>query len=261
MSHKKTYVFWFLLGVGSFCFGQAKAVNPPNGSGNFLAEEEVSNPNWPAAGFHYSKLLLDGPSAAHYQALGELFFSESYPKHASFYFELASTLDPQNEEVKAAWQKAQDRINYLEERFFEFSEKAGVDNDPTYFGRIAAIRFHLGDRREGIRILKDALGTFNRDGRLMPLVGTFQKQMQTEGYAVQGLYSQFQKALEAKDVKKATNLLGQISFISLGHTQILDLLEMTEKAFPKKLNEESAVLLTEFSRQFNQIDLPKKKSE
>lgn len=214
------------------------------------------NQAWPLAGFHYSKLLLEGPSSSHYTELGRLFFEESYPKHASFYFELASAMDPENQDLKDEWQKAQDRINYLEERFHMFSEKAGTENDPTYYGRLAAIRFHMGDRREGIRILKNALRDYNRDSRLLPLVGAFQKQLQVEGQAAQALYGEFKKAKEQKNLERATNLLGQISFLSLGHTQVVSLLNEADEAFPGKINQESALLLMEFSRQFNQIDVP-----
>jgi len=214
------------------------------------------NQAWPLAGFHYSKLLLEGPSAEHYAELGRLFFEESYPKHARFYFELAAAIDPDNEDLKEDWKKAQDRISYLEDRFHTFSEKAAMENDPTYFGRLAAIRFHLGERREGIRILKNALQTTNRDPRLMPLVGTFQKQLQLEGQATQALYTEFKKAKEEKKLDRALNILGQINFVSLGHTQVVDVLNEAEEAFPGKINQESALLLMEFSRQFNQVDLP-----
>lgn len=215
----------------------------------------LANPTWPEAGFHYSKLFTEGPSSNHYKKLGDLFFQESYPKHAIFYYELAASLDPDNSELKDAWKKAQDRLAYLEKRFHDFSQKAAEDSDPSYYGRISAIRFHLGDRRESLKILNNALQTFNNDRRLSPLVGAFQKQLQYETFAAQALVEEFQKALDEKKLDQAMNYLGQINFLSLGHIQVIRLLEMAEKTFPKGINEESALLLTEFSRQFNQIDL------
>lgn len=217
-------------------------------------EDGFKSKNWAIAGTYYSKLLQEGPSSKLYMDLGKLFMEESYPKHANFYFELAVSLDAQNAEVKEALRSSADRIAYLERRFHEFSEKAGKENDPTYYGRLSAIRFYMGDRREGLEILRSALQNYDNDARLLPLAGVFQKQLQFEGTSVKSMYQDFQTALEEQNVDLALNILGQINFLSIGHKQVVTLMEMAQKAFPGKINVESALLLTEFVKQFNQVD-------
>ncbi|CAM2066605.1 hypothetical protein SCOR_14600 [Sulfidibacter corallicola] len=202
-----------------------------------------------AAGEIYFKLMKEGPAAEQYAALAEIFFDDSQPLPARFYYELAVAKDPENKALQEGLKKIEDRLTYLDQRFKHFTERSKNEKKPNAYGSMAAIKFHMGYRREGVEILQTAINNFGEDPRIAPLIRTFQTQVANDRAIILALNEGVQKSIENGDVDAALKLVGQMIFVSSGHPDIMAVVQSVEKTKPQSIHPETLALIEEFSKQ------------
>ena len=221
---------------------------PPEETAPFDAVKDRAEKFWTKAGELYRQILEQGPTGNAYAELAKLFFEDDKPIQARFYYELALSLNPENKEFKDQWKKVEKRIALLEKRFQEFNDIANTKNDITGFGSMAAIKFHQGYYREAFQIVQTAVDQYGDDPRIAPLRGSFNQEIQLLAQSVDVLYKQFQKMVDEGNNSKALESFGQMIFISLGNPQVFDLLKSIKESHPEAIQEESFLLLEEFTK-------------
>lgn len=202
------------------------------------------------AGTAYAQLLTDGPDAKQYEILGDLYFDEEKPHQSKFYYELALAQAPDSASAQAGLQRAVDRIAYLASRFQMYSDKANAGGDATNFGSMAAIKFHQGYQQQAFQIIKDAVSVYGRDSRVVPLAKTFQRDIEYRLTVLDELISRYRALDLASQGDQAVELLGQVAFVSFGNPDILPFFEELKKSRPELLDEESYLLLREFTNTY-----------
>ena len=242
--------------VGLMAFGQGPETQPQQQVAQDKTETvltpEVQRIDWRVifqrAGELYKDLLLKGPSGKTYVELADLYFQGEKPVQAKFYIELAFALDPDNETLRMKVEEIQGRIDYLAERFATYTKKANTENDSHSFGSMAAIKFHQGFFVEAFNILRAGMTKYGEDAPFAHLGRTFQQDIKAQIKVLSELKQTFIQAQEAGDLEKSIEMVGQMTFLSLGNPDILTLLKSVMSANPEAVNEESYWLLDEFTK-------------
>lgn len=211
------------------------------------AEHSQSENARTEAGPVMADLLLKGPNAERYSKLAQMFFDDTQPLPARFFYEMALSLDGENEALQKSYQGVVEYLSHLDQRFMYFSEQSQKGEEVTHFGSMAAIKFHMGYRAEGLDILRDAIRAHGEDQRIFPLIGSFKQQILVDRETVQKLNVELDQALAEKAVTKAADLAGQMFFVTGGHPEMLDVVKRIETLEGAKLNTETMAILEQLT--------------
>lgn len=199
------------------------------------------------AGPVLADLLLKGPNAERYGKLAQMFFDDTQPLPARFFYEMALSLDGDNESLQKNYQTVVEYLSHLDQRFMYFSEQSQKGEELTHFGSMAAIKFHMGYRAEGLDILRNAIRAHGEDQRIFPLIGSFKQQIMVDRQTVQKLNVALDEAIAAKEVTKAADLAGQMFFVTGGHPEMLDVVKRVQTLDGGKLNSETIAILEQLT--------------
>lgn len=231
-----------LMMLGALVIAHEPAANPAQNLEHAQAENARIE-----AGPILADMLLKGPNAERYGKLAQIFFDDTQPLPARFFYEMALSLDGDNEALQKNYQGVVEYLRNLDQRFLYFSEQSQKGEELTHFGSMAAIKFHMGYRAEGLDILRDAIRTHGEDQRIFPLIGSFKQQIMVDRQTVQKLNGELEEALAHKEVAKAADLAGQMFFVTGGHPEMLEVVKRIQTLEGAKLNSETMAILEQLT--------------
>ncbi|CAM2008137.1 hypothetical protein [Acanthopleuribacter pedis] len=235
-----------------FAVGATALAHEPNPKLPEEFEHVQSQKSREVAGPILSKLLLKGPSAEGYAQLASVFFDDSQPLPARFFYEMAIGLDSENKAYQESYQKVVDQVAYLDQRFLHFVNLSQKEDKVTHFASMATIKFHMGFRAEGLQVLRDAIRVHGEDQRIFPLIGTFKHQIMADRQTVQLLNSDLDQAILRGEVEKAAGIAGQMFFVTGGHPEMLSIIKRVNTIPGAKVHDESLAILEVLTQQHPQ---------
>lgn len=240
----------FLLLLMTACFGVVAHEPKPKLPENF--EHVQSQKAREVAGPLFAQLLLEGPTAERYAKLASVFYEDSQPLPARFFYEMALGLDSENKTIQTDYQVVLDQLKHLDGRFLHFSQLSQKEDQITHFGSMATIKFHMGYRAEGLAILRDAVRVHGEDPRIFPLIGTFKQQIMADRHTVQMLNQDLDFAVKRGEAMKAAGLAGQMFFVTGGHPEMFSVVKRIGTIEGAQLNGETLAILEVLTQQHPQ---------